>query len=64
MGTAAIGKWLLSGFEENKRRVAFEAALVAGGYTQAEAESYWDASDGGRKRLTGVKAPQNRNNES
>jgi hypothetical protein len=31
MGTAAIGKWLLSGFEENKRRVAFEAALVAGG---------------------------------
>jgi hypothetical protein len=60
LGIAAMGKWLLGGFEENKRRVAFEAAAVAGGYTQTEAEHLWDAADGGRKRLTGVKAPQNR----
>jgi hypothetical protein len=60
LGIAAMGKWLLMGFEEHKRRVAFEAALVAGGYTQAEAENVWDATDGGRKRPTGVKAPQDR----
>jgi hypothetical protein len=43
IGVSGVGKWLLRGFEDNKRRVAFEADLISQGYTPAEAAREWVA---------------------
>jgi hypothetical protein len=60
LGIGAVGKWLAVGFEDNKRRVAFEAALVAGGLTPTEAGKVWFDAYMGRKRPPDVKVPQDR----
>jgi hypothetical protein len=41
LGLSAIAKWLLRGFNDNKQRVAFEAKLIADGYTREEAGEEW-----------------------
>jgi hypothetical protein len=42
-----IAKWLAKGFEDNKRRVAFEANLMANGMSPAEAANAWVQADAG-----------------
>jgi hypothetical protein len=60
LGIAAIGKWLAIGFEENKHRVAFEAELVARGFTPTEAGKVWVDTYTGRKQSPDGKVPQDR----
>lgn len=40
-GVGAIAKWLASGFRDNQQRVAFEADLIAKGYSCEEAAKEW-----------------------
>lgn len=41
LGTAVIAKWLARGFIDNQERVAFEADLVAKGYSPEDAGREW-----------------------
>jgi hypothetical protein len=41
IGTGAIANWLAQGFLENQARIAFEAQLVATGYSPEEAGREW-----------------------
>ena len=47
-GVGAIAKWLARGFNDNKERVAFTAALVAQGYTPEAAGDEWYARYSGK----------------
>jgi hypothetical protein len=40
-GVGAVAKWLAGGFDDSKKRVAFEADLVARGYTPEAAAKEW-----------------------
>ena len=41
LGVSIIAKWLARGFEDNKKRVAYEAQLIAEGHSPEEAEKRW-----------------------
>jgi hypothetical protein len=40
-GIGAVAKWLTRGLRDNQARVAFEAKLVAEGYTPEQAAKEW-----------------------
>ena len=40
-GVSIIAKWLAKGFQDSKNRVAYEAQLIAEGYTPEEAGKKW-----------------------
>ena len=41
IGIAVVAKWLASGLADNQARVAFEAALIAKGYSPEAAGKEW-----------------------
>ena len=47
--TGGVAKWLARGFEDNKRRVLFEAQMVAEGMSSAEASEAWAKAYMGRE---------------
>jgi hypothetical protein len=47
LGAGAVSKWLARGFEYNKRRVAFEANMIAKGPSHEEAGRAWLEEDTG-----------------
>ncbi len=40
-GVSAVAKWLARGFQDNQQRVAFEAKLIAEGYSPDQAAKEW-----------------------
>jgi hypothetical protein len=64
LGAGAVSKWLARGFEDNKRRVAFEARLVAEGMSRQEAGRAWfDAYTGQGEIPTEHTSPSGRAEE-
>jgi hypothetical protein len=49
-GIGAVAKWLARGFDDNKKRVAFEADLAARGVSPENAAKEWTARHMGLKR--------------
>lgn len=41
LGIGAVAKWLAKGFRDNQQRVAFQAELMAKGYSREEASKEW-----------------------
>jgi hypothetical protein len=50
LGAGAVSKWLAKGFEDNKRRVAFEVNIIAKGASHAEAGRAWLEAYNGQGR--------------
>lgn len=61
IGVGVLAKWLYRGFEENKRRIAYEGILEQHGLPQDEARKAWDVVQaGGPDRLRELRQSKDR----